>query len=448
MDRCPILRSCQWLNAMLLAATTARAADDDVLHAPSPPPQNVQVMIAEPQALDVETIVFGRDIVGGKDRFDKSIADAVEEACRGYILPQQVRHRLERAAQVDKSRLIHKMQELRTQSEQAGPGIRQQKPIMSQLQVLRRQQANLLDRDSFFAKSRKILLASVPSIDREMTADKMKRSRHRSNVEKALQVIGRHSFVADEQYERFAEDVFEKTLPDEPFEDRDLVMVKYRIGTMPRSELEPLFVKQEWSRVSKILARFHESRRLLIIEGLLPGKQEIEQPVLVEREARTVRVLPPTVVIQRANEPQIPAGNRAAPIVDPAFLLTRHRANIDSAVRAVERQIHLRPEQHTALTELLLKEVQPPRVFGNFDDLVVQYAFSQLSDDQLKPLFDEDQWPKVLQEFARIDQYRPMLSTHGLINKPSTRQFPERLTENSLVSTPADGTLPANPRKD
>ncbi|WP_010586577.1 hypothetical protein [Schlesneria paludicola] len=451
MDRFPISPRGLWLTAMLIISEVARSADDDLLEVPNAPPANFlqqRLIIAAPQVLDAESMIFGRDIPAAKERLEKSIANAIEEACRGYDLPEQIRHRIEMAAQVDKVRLFRKIEDLRTELKQAENDHNQKTMALRQIQDLRKQQANLLDQNSFFAKSRKTLLARVPSIDPEMTIDNMKRSRHRSNVDKSLDVIGRHAFASDDTYKEFTERVFQETLPDEPFDFRDLLLVKYRIGMMARHELEPLFAKNEWPRVSKMLAHFQDRGRLLFKGGPQTEGKEFEQPLLVEHEVRAVRVFEPRLINQRPNERQMPVANRAAPIVDPALLLTRHRANIDAAVRAVERQVRLRPEQRKAVTELLLKEVQPPRQFGNFDDLVVQYSLSQLSDEQLKPLFDENQWPKVLQEFARIDQFRPMLKVHGLIHKPSTRHFPAIVGGIAVSLQAADATLPSNQWKD
>lgn len=102
------------------------------------------------------------------------------------------------------------------------------------------------------------------------------------------------------------------------------------------------------------------------------------------------------------------------------LLRNRHKADVDAAVRAVERTVDLRPPQREALVDLLSKETQPAKVFGDFDDIVVKYRLSQLPEDKLKPLFDQDQWPKVLLVLDSFREFGPFLKRHALIaNEPA-----------------------------
>jgi hypothetical protein len=68
---------------------------------------------------------------------------------------------------------------------------------------------------------------------------------------------------------------------------------------------------------------------------------------------------------------------------------------------------------------LLVRETEPPKTFGDFDDVVIKYKFSQVSVEKLKPLFDEDQWQKVSMALDGFREFGPFLKRHGLLpNEP------------------------------
>ena len=92
-----------------------------------------------------------------------------------------------------------------------------------------------------------------------------------------------------------------------------------------------------------------------------------------------------------------------------------HRSNIEGAVREIERHVVLQIPQQEALVDLLLCELQPPKSGGDFDPLVVEFQCSQLPEESLKPLFDEDQWPKVRKALDGFRKFAPLLKQHGLI---------------------------------
>jgi len=99
---------------------------------------------------------------------------------------------------------------------------------------------------------------------------------------------------------------------------------------------------------------------------------------------------------------------------DPDLHLRRHRANIEAAIRAVERRVVPGNSQREELAKLLLAEIPPAMVFGDFDDIVVKYRFSQLPAEKLKPLFNEAQWPRVLVVLEGFQEFGPVLARHEL----------------------------------
>ncbi len=107
------------------------------------------------------------------------------------------------------------------------------------------------------------------------------------------------------------------------------------------------------------------------------------------------------------------------------------QTRVEGAIRNVERHIVLRIPQHEALVELLLREIRPPKTGGDFDDIVVKYQFSRLPEDALKPIFDEDQWPRVRIVFDGFQEFGPVLIHHRLIaDEPAETTAPEKENAN------------------
>jgi CRISPR/Cas system CSM-associated protein Csm2 small subunit len=70
-----------------------------------------------------------------------------------------------------------------------------------------------------------------------------------------------------------------------------------------------------------------------------------------------------------------------------------HRAAIASAVNTLRTNLGLNEEQATRLEELLAKEIRPPRRFGTAPDVaLVLFQASRISEDQIRPIFDDGQW--------------------------------------------------------
>ena len=132
-----------------------------------------------------------------------------------------------------------------------------------------------------------------------------------------------------------------------------------------------------------------------------------------------------------------------------------HRSNIDSAIQEIDRQVDLRVSQQVALIGLLLRETQPTNGFRHFDDMVVKYRLSQISENRLKPLFDEDQWPRVSRVLDEFREFRTLLIRHGLIEKETTELKKPRGNNDIRIPAittdadqPADANSPTNRGED
>lgn len=91
------------------------------------------------------------------------------------------------------------------------------------------------------------------------------------------------------------------------------------------------------------------------------------------------------------------------------------RSAADRAVVPLESIASLRPEQCEALVALLLAEAPPINV-GDDDDVLMKYRLTEFSEEQLKPLFDEAQWPRVQVVLNVFQDYRAGLEARGLID--------------------------------
>lgn len=91
------------------------------------------------------------------------------------------------------------------------------------------------------------------------------------------------------------------------------------------------------------------------------------------------------------------------------------RSAAKRAIVPLESIASLRPEQSEALVELLLAETPPINV-GEDDDLLMKYRLTEFSEEQLKPLFDEVQWPRVQAVLNVFHDYRAGLEARGLID--------------------------------
>lgn len=91
------------------------------------------------------------------------------------------------------------------------------------------------------------------------------------------------------------------------------------------------------------------------------------------------------------------------------------RSAAERAVVPLERTASLRPEQSEALAALLLAETPSINV-GEDDDVLMKYRLTEFSEEQLKLLLDEAQWPRVQVVLNVFQDYRAGLEAQGLID--------------------------------
>ena len=120
----------------------------------------------------------------------------------------------------------------------------------------------------------------------------------------------------------------------------------------------------------------------------------------------------------------------------------RHLSNVETSIRPLERAVELRPAQRDRLIDLLLKESNPPRAFGDFDDTVLKYRLATMPEQKLSMILDHDQWPAVRRVLDGFLEFRPGLLKRGLIEAAPDAPGP------LILNDSADAVSPSNRSED
>jgi len=102
----------------------------------------------------------------------------------------------------------------------------------------------------------------------------------------------------------------------------------------------------------------------------------------------------------------------------------RYEAAIGVALNALESWVALTGEQRQTLTKLLL-ELPPPRVFGQYDHMLVNYRLANLPAAKLQSIFDNRQWQSLQQQFAQARAMQGHLTEQGYISRDEAASAPE-----------------------
>jgi hypothetical protein len=92
---------------------------------------------------------------------------------------------------------------------------------------------------------------------------------------------------------------------------------------------------------------------------------------------------------------------------------TRYRGRVEQFVVALDNALGLSAAQRRRLVEVLLQETRPPRKFGPYDSLYIQYQMSRLPEASLKPIFDGPQWLSLRRRLASAQAMEAVLERNG-----------------------------------
>lgn len=119
----------------------------------------------------------------------------------------------------------------------------------------------------------------------------------------------------------------------------------------------------------------------------------------------------------------------------------QQRRSAGGEVVSLERIASPRLEPSEAMVALLLTENLPIHV-GEEDDILTKYRMTEFSEEQLRPLFDESQWPRVQVVLNVYQDYRAGLEARGLVDGRTGR------LRTDWDQVPDDRRLPAREVKD
>jgi hypothetical protein len=102
----------------------------------------------------------------------------------------------------------------------------------------------------------------------------------------------------------------------------------------------------------------------------------------------------------------------------------RYEAGIGISLNSLEAWIALTKEQREALTKLLL-ELPPPRIFGQYDHMLVNYRLASLPPAKVQRIFDNRQWQSLQQYFAQARAMREHLIEQGYLSRDEPVITPE-----------------------
>jgi hypothetical protein len=92
----------------------------------------------------------------------------------------------------------------------------------------------------------------------------------------------------------------------------------------------------------------------------------------------------------------------------------RYLVTIDWFVAHVDKGLGMTAKQRKGLADLL-KETPPPRRFGSSDYYYLMYRTSQISEDRIKPIFDDIQWRIFSMQLNQARGMRQWLMNNGMI---------------------------------
>jgi hypothetical protein len=95
----------------------------------------------------------------------------------------------------------------------------------------------------------------------------------------------------------------------------------------------------------------------------------------------------------------------------------RYETKIGLAIAILENGMPLRDQQRQRFMNVLVKETQPPKRFGqaHYDYYVVMLHAAKLPEGKLKPIFDDAQWRALSQQFTQAKAMEPTLRSSGII---------------------------------
>jgi hypothetical protein len=94
---------------------------------------------------------------------------------------------------------------------------------------------------------------------------------------------------------------------------------------------------------------------------------------------------------------------------------SRYRATVEWFVVHLDKVLGFSDDQRRRITELILSKTDAPPKFGQSDYWYLMYQVSQLSDAELKPIFDAPQWRLLSRQLNHARGMQGWLKSSGLL---------------------------------
>jgi hypothetical protein len=93
----------------------------------------------------------------------------------------------------------------------------------------------------------------------------------------------------------------------------------------------------------------------------------------------------------------------------------RYRARIELVVATLGRSVGMSAEQRRRFAKVLNDETRAPREFGQNDYQVALLQAAKVSEEKLKPIFDEAQWRVLGKHFEQVRALEPVIRQNGYV---------------------------------
>jgi hypothetical protein len=93
----------------------------------------------------------------------------------------------------------------------------------------------------------------------------------------------------------------------------------------------------------------------------------------------------------------------------------RYQARVEQYVLELDNAVGLSTAQRQRLVDLLMRETQPPKKFGQYDILFIQYQMSRLPEASLQPIFDDAQWRGLRVRLANARTMEALLERNDAV---------------------------------
>ena len=116
--------------------------------------------------------------------------------------------------------------------------------------------------------------------------------------------------------------------------------------------------------------------------------------------------------------------------------LFRYRAKVELIVASLDQTVGFSDDQRRALVELILRETELPRKFGQYDYWLVMYQTGKIPESKFKTIFDDKQWAFVNRQLNQMRGMEQFLRNNGMLPEKEAPAFVGGFIE-ALKNAPA-----------